>query len=284
MNHLRKIIYCAFEDYVQWLMNTRQILLIVLLMFNYTLAVQPLKERVDLMDERVSILEPFIAVGSSGMILLIMPIVFLILISDFPYSKGNVLFRISRIGRKCWLIAQLLELLMMILTFLFITALGAILPLLGRFTISGKWSRIVTHFAVLFPERAGSYELLSENLYNQIHSASLAAFHTYALLSLYLFLIGNILLCMTLIQHRKVGNAVTGFLIAGGAALCSMKSQLMWLLPMAHSIPWVHYTRYLRRPIVPIGASYLYLGLTTLVLLIVEWITVHRFAFNSEEM
>ena len=34
----------------------------------------------------------------------------------------------------------------------------------------------------------------------------------------------------------------------------------MWLFPMAHSIPWVHFEKYLSEPVFPIAGSYLYLG------------------------
>ena len=34
----------------------------------------------------------------------------------------------------------------------------------------------------------------------------------------------------------------------------------MWLFPMTHSIPWVHFEKYLSEPVFPIAGSYLYLG------------------------
>ena len=44
-----------------------------------------------------------------------------------------------------------------------------------------------------------------------------------------------------------------------GTVSSSVRAGWMWLFPMAHSIPWVHYEKYLSRPVFPIAGSYLYL-------------------------
>lgn len=283
MHKLRKIWRCASSEYVRWLLAPRQIIVAVLWVFNYVLAAEPLLARAEQMGEPVNLFEPLIAVGSSGMILLILPIVFLILISDFPRSKGNALFLIHRVGRRTWLTAQLLALLMMICTYIAAVALGAMLPVLGHCTISAEWSMVVTEYNVRFPDYAESYELLPENLYYQLKDIPTALAHTCGLLTLYLLLIGLILLAAALCGSRRTGSLTAGFLIAGGAALCSLRSPLMWLMPMAHSITWLHFTKYLRAAVMPLWGSYLLLGGGGILLVTAAHFAVKRFAFDAEE-
>lgn len=280
---MRKIWNCAVSEYLGWVTNSRMILIAVLWIFNYVLAVSPLMDRAKEMKAPVNLLEPFVAVGSSGMILLILPIVFLVLISDFPRSHGNVLFQLLRTGRTTWLLSQLLFLLMTILTYLLLVAAGTILPVIGRCAVQTEWSSVVTQYAELFPESVGSYELLPENLFYQLRNVPVAALHTYGLLALYLLLIGMFLLCSALIGKRKGGNLLTGFIIAAGTAMSSVGSAAMWFFPMAHSVTWVHFTKYKRKPVFPLSDSYILFVFAVLILLAVAFYTVRRFTFGTEE-
>lgn len=100
------------------------IILGVLLIFIYSFAIEPLKSNAKLMGEPLNILEPFIAIANSGAILLIIPLVFLTLIADFPKIDTNTVFYIMRVGRLNWLFGQLLKLIFMALSYLAVIFLG----------------------------------------------------------------------------------------------------------------------------------------------------------------
>lgn len=281
--NLRIIFQCAGVEYQQWITDSRMIILMVLLVFNDILAVSPLLARAEQMMEPLNMMEPFIAVGNSGVILLILPIVFLILISDFPRSDGNAMFYLHRIGRYNWLCAQLLCLLLMIVSYLFIIAIGAIVPVLGNSFVGNHWSSAVTDYASKFPQSSASYELLPENLYYQIGSVWRAAAYTYSFLVLYLVLLG-LLLCLGALHHaRKLSIIFSGFLITAGAALCSLHSELMWCLPMAHTVVWLHFTKYFRKPVVELGWSYLYFSVILITLIVCLFFSVKHCKFGNEE-
>lgn len=280
---LRLVFRCAWITYQRWITDSRMVILSVLLLFDYILAVAPLNLRAEQIAAPLNLLEPFIAVGNSGMILLILPIVFLILISDFPRSGSSSLFYLYRIGRKNWLYAQLLSLLLMVLSYLIIIAAGAILPMIGNCFVGGRWSLVVTEYAVRFPETSASYELLPENLYYQIGNVWRAAGHTYCLLAMYLFSLGLLVSLGALNHKHKSGVIAAGFLIAAGSALCSLQSKLMWCFPMSHTVVWLHYTKYFRKPVIELGWSYLYFLVIIGVLLICLFRSVKQFQFGDEE-
>ena len=123
--HLKKSFACAKVEYIKWVCDARMIIIAVLLVFIHSFAIMPLRENAELMGEPLNILEPFIAVANSGAILLIIPLVFMTLISDFPKIDTNTVFYISRTGRISWLLGQVLKLIFMAVSFLSVIFLGA---------------------------------------------------------------------------------------------------------------------------------------------------------------
>lgn len=57
---------------------------------------------------------------------------------------------------------------------------------------------------------------------------------------------------------RTAGIAAAFSVVACGVVTCSLKTKMMWLFPMANTIPWLHYSEALREPVKPIAVSYLY--------------------------
>ena len=88
---------CAWVEFVKWIVDARMIIVLCLCVFIYSFVVEPIKANAELMGEPMNALEPFIATLNSGMVLLIIPLGFLTLISDFPKIDGSTIFYIFRI-------------------------------------------------------------------------------------------------------------------------------------------------------------------------------------------
>ena len=192
MNRARCIVSVARTEYLRWITDPRVIIVGVLLVFMRTLAVEPLLERADKFGEKLNILEPFAAIGNSGMLVMLMPCVFLILISDYPKMTGSTLFFIKRTGKSNWFVGQLLFLIMAIVTFLFVVVLGSIIVSNGEYGLN--WSDTVTKYEARFPNESGNFtsQLLPSNLYNQMTLVS-AVGQTLVLMALYLFMLSLII-------------------------------------------------------------------------------------------
>lgn len=134
----------------------------------------------------------------------------------------------------------------------------------------------------MYPEKSGNFgaTLLPENLYNQLTVFEAAA-KSYALIFCYLTVIGLILLGFSLVKLKTAGFVVCGGIISLGTALCSIKSGLMWLMPMAHSIIWLHYTKYYRAPVVPVWQSAVYFGVLIAVLTIFCFFVIRKFNYDN---
>lgn len=279
---LKKSLSCAKVEYTKWICDARMLILAVLLIFIYSFAIEPLLGNAVLMGESLNILEPFIAVANSGTILLILPLAFMTLISDFPKIDTNTVFYISRVGRLNWLMGQILKLLFMAASFLAVVFLGSVLPMLGRGFWGSDWSKVTTGFVAVFPEKSSNFgvNLLPPNLYNQM-SVFDAAVKSYLLVFAYLVVIGLIMLSFSLVKQKTIGFVLTGGIISLGTAFCSVNTMLMWTMPMANAIIWLHYTKYYRQPVVSVTFSVCYLLTVIAVLLVFCLIAIKRFNYDN---
>ncbi len=273
---------CAKTEYLKWLLSTRMIILLIVVIFIHSFAIQPLLQNAALMNDKLSILEPFVAVANSSLLILILPITFLTMIADFPKIDTNTVFSIMRTGRYSWLTGQIIKLVMMAATFLAVIFAGTVIPLLARASFSLRWSRTVTEFAKTFPEKSGNFgsSLLQANLYNQM-SLSEAAVKSFLLVFVYLIILGLILLGFSLIKRKTLGFVLCGAVISLGTAFYSIRSILMWLLPMANSITWLHFTRYFEQPVVSMRFSVVYLISFTALLIAFCYVSIEDFNYDN---
>ena len=280
--NLRQCFSCAKTEYIKWVCDARMVILGVLLIFIYNFAIQPLLQNAEKMNEPLNMLEPFIAVANSGAVLMIIPLVFMTLIADFPKIDNNTVFYIMRIGRKNWLTGQIIKLVMMAASYLAVIFVGSVVPMLTKGFWYNGWSSVVTDFARIYPDKAGNYgaQLVPQNLYNQ-QSVFSAAVKSYLLLFAYLMILGLILLSFSLIKKKTAGFVLCGTVISLGTAFCAIKTKLMWTMPMANSIVWLHYTEYYRDPVMPVSFSVCYLCAAITGLTVFCYAVIHRFSYDN---
>lgn len=227
-------------------------------------------------------LEPFIATLNSGMVLLILPLGFLTLISDFPKIDGSTIFYIFRIGKKSWFCGQIIRLFLMSAAYILAMFIASVAGVITCGFMGEEWSLVATKFASEFPEQSGNFGvlLLPENLYNQM-SLPTADVQSTLFVAAYMFLLGMILLAFSIAKRKTAGIVVCGLLIALGAALCSINTKMMWLFPMAHSIVWLHYTEFLREPVFPVFYSAIYFAAIIAAALIFCIASLKRFDYDT---
>lgn len=278
MRELRKIWGVARTEYVGWITNPRIIILGVLLVFIKTLAIDPLAARAEKFGDTMIIFEPYIAVGNSGVLTLFMPLVFLVLLSDYPKLGGNSMFYISRTGKKNWLCGQIIFLIMAIITFMSAVFLSSILFSGGHF--GTEWSEAVRKYISRFPNEAGNFDshLLPSNLYNQIPMMT-AMWQSSVLLAAYLLTLALIIYFFKILFSSSAGLAGAVLVMALGTATTSLYSPIKWFFPTANTIIWLHYTEILSEPIYPMWASFLYFGILLTVLAAGNFIALKKLKF-----
>ena len=279
--NLRKIWGVARTEFVGWVTNPRVIILGVLLIFIRTLAIDPLTARAERFGDTMIVFEPFIAVGNSGALTLFIPLVFLVLFSDYPKLGGNSLFYISRTGKTAWLCGQILFLIMAVTAFLGAIFAASMLFSGGHF--GTEWSEAVRKYAARFPEEAYNFDsqLLPSNLYNQIPMMT-ALWQTSVLLAENLLVYALIIYLLKMMFSSSVGLAGALIVIALGTATTSLYSPIKWAFPTANAIIWLHYEEILRAEIYPMWASFAYFAVLLAALIGGNFIALKRLKFTEE--
>ncbi len=267
----------AFAEYKRWLCNPRILLLIILIIYARESVGKVLCEHAVAMGESLHWLEPYLALNNSVVAILIMPVFFLVLMSDFPVMEGSYLWAIYRTGKIKWIATQMLFSLFSILTVMFGMFISSIISCWGSMKMEGGWSRVVTHYYLAFPEDANSptAKFIQGDIYNQLEVGEAFGLSV-TLTVLMLLLYCAILLCGKIYGRKYLPLGICIGLMGIGAALRLMGTKWAFLLPSAHALLSGHLHEYLRKPIVPYWMSYLYYVVALAVVLGIAIIGVKR--------
>lgn len=257
----KKIFAAPLAELRRIFLDPRLLTVGMLLVFIYNLVVKELFSRVEKTGLPVNAAETFIAIGSSGVLLLFLPSVFLILISDHPNMGSHTLYSIHRAGRLRWLFGEIFGALLSTMIYvvgMFATCCVMTLP---HGFLGAEWSDTVTKYVSMFPEERFTMmsQYLPSNLFNQM-SLSFALLHTTLLLILYLFSLTLIITFFRILGMKAAGIAAAFGVVAAGVLTCAVQVKAMWAFPMSHTVTWLHYDTALREPKVPMHVSYIYFG------------------------
>ena len=279
---LRRAWRIAYIEYYKWIVNPRMCVAFSMIIFVWNFAVSPLMLLSREMESPLNFFEPFIAVLNSKALCLITPSVYLFLISDYPRLDQNSFFVICRINKFDWILGQYLFSIFSALTFLSSILLCSCIPNITNTFMANGWSLVVTRYGIYFPQDSNSFAttLITKELYNQI-SPNNAAFISFVMTFLYMVLIANLLLLFFVFNVKKIGISIIALVIAFGSAFGIIKSSIMWLFPMAHTMVSLHYTEYFNKPIMKIHYSVLYFLGIIFFLLILNLIFVRHTKFLS---
>ncbi len=280
---LRGSLSFAWCEFIRWIIDPKMILFLISGIFVYQTVSAPLLSIAEEGKAKMSIFEPVIAVGSSGLVMLILPLLFLVMVSDYPSRYSNSFFSIVRIGRRNWLISQYIQGIFLTLAYQALFFLMVMIPLLGKTRWKMSWSRF---FEAFFRENkdAGGYvrSLFPTRLYYQM-SLPKALLETYLFLGLYLYILLLVLLTASLYRRHIMGTFLCGGIVIVGSALCSAKTPVMWAFPMAHSVVWLHYTEYFRKMVFSMEATYLYFAFVIGVLIYWQWGLIRTYSYGMED-
>ncbi len=275
---LKPILSHAKSEFIMWITNPRIIIVGILFIFMKSLAVDPLLERAMKYGEKLNAFEPFISIGNSALLVLLIPCTFLILISDFPTVNGNTLFFIQRTGKLNWFLGQFFFIIYASIAYLLFIFVSS--SILSNGSIKLEWSNTITKYNSSFPNEANNYisRLIPSNLYNQLSLTS-ALLYTFFFILAYLIIMSLMLSFFKLINFRSLGLFSVFSTIGIGTALCFIETKVMWLFPTANTIIWKHFDKILSANIYPIHYSIVYFIITILFLIICNIVALSKMQF-----
>lgn len=277
---LRKIRSVANTEYVKWICNPRIIIFFCMTMFIYDYIILEMKGAAGELGVTCMFLEPFLAIGNSSLLMLLMPVVFMTLLGDFPKTDGNTMFYICRTGKKNWILGQILFAILAEITYILSLIIFTIVLSLPFSSWNTNWSDVTTKYVFYFPDKSGSLvaNLLTNRLYNNLTPMETFGY-TCSLTFLYLLLISIIMMTGFATGKRIAGIVVNCIIMCLGTAFSFTSSNLKWYFPAANTIGWLHFDKYMRKQIFNIQYSYLYFLVAIIALIIIDIKAIGRYDF-----
>ena len=200
--------------------------------------------------------EPCIAAANSGLILLLLPLVYLVLTSSFPTVDGNILFYIKRMGRGNWIAGEMLFQVFSAVTYCVMFIAVTIVQTIGVSYFANGWSIPVTDYNKVLGEAASVRMdlIVPPNLYFQMPPYK-AFFLSYFLLFLFLMLCSMFFLTGCLYSKKLIFFLLLIVQIVAGGAFYTIEHKGMWFFPVSHSILRTHYQSYFRKYVFSPGSD-----------------------------
>lgn len=266
---MRKIWQVCQAECYHFLCSGRLALVLAVWVFAYQFITVPLLRNAERMHASLLVIEPYIALINSNFMILIMPVLFLVLLSDFPRVDANAYFYLVRTGKTNWVLGQLLYGVVITAGYLLMQFAGMVIPVLAESRWGTGWSPVITDFAREFPEYAQSAGAVSiqPQLYYHVPPWE-AVLVGSALLAAYLYLLLLIKLLCFLLRAKTMGLLLCFFVIAFGTGLCTTFSQMRFLMPMGNSILGIHYSQYYMEMVYPLEYSVIYFAVLISVFII----------------
>lgn len=281
---VRTIALCGWMEYLQWLRNPRMILLAVFFVYMYTTVLEPIIQFAKEIPAQIGWFEPFVAVCNNGLLVLLFPLIFLVLMADFPRIEADSSFRVFRAGRRKWLLGQVAMLVIASVSVVGITfLLCALLSVSMGAQIVFGWSeaiqKTVSNSVI---QRGDLVSLLPSNLFYQLTLGQAVAWSFGLLLSCCISL-GLVMLALSVWEVRKAGMIFGAGSVILGYVLLSTESPVRWWLPTAHYVLKEHFTAYFSAPNMPLGSSFLYFALVGLLALTAAGYKIHSYHFTISQ-
>lgn len=250
----REVWILAKQEYLSWLLNTRNVAVLIFVVFVRKAVVLPLIYMANKYHTVLNWAESSIAVANSGVSVLLISVILLTVLSGLPRIDNDFYNIVSRVGMKSWCKAQLVFMYLAVVTFWLFVFFSTWVQTAYLSYIEDGWSLVTTQYS----GNTAIENLLPLNLYNQMPPLKAFMF-TYLLMLLYFIFTMNVLVLGTLYGKKNLTTIGLVILLAVGVAAAAAKVKWMWLFPVSHSILILHCQKYYRAQLFPIWLSVLLL-------------------------
>ncbi len=265
--NLRKCMSVACSEYTKVICNPRMTILPVLFVLIYDYVIKELVSEANLIGTKINVVEPFVAISNSYMLMLIIPVVYMAIMGDFPRVDGNSIYYLMRTGRRNWLLGQLFFCIISSVTYVLNIFFVSTILTLGKSVISNKWSYVVSSF-------------IDGRIYNNL-KPMYAATVSILMMILYLILISMMLMMGFLYGKRAAGIALTASLMCIGTVLVSIGSNIKWLFPQAHTLVWLHYDEVYNTHLFDMRYSFVYMIVLIVLMYVLNEALILNYDFTS---
>ncbi|MCH5267864.1 MAG: hypothetical protein J1E62_05905 [Lachnospiraceae bacterium] len=278
-----KILKVAWVEYIGFMTSKRVLFMLFAFIFLAEDVVGKMGSIAAEYGYKIGRLEPIILIFSYQIHAMIIPIMFVVMLSNFPSNEKSGYFTMCRINRLSWLFGEVIYAGMVGFTFILFLFAGTAAWIWKDSAFMTEWSPYMSKLYMEFPE---VYEW-NDRLF--IKTETLAQgkpvgvmLHSVGLMMLYLLVLTLLLALFKLLSLKRVGIFLTVSITLIGVALDNFNSVAKWIFPIVQGIYESHFIAYLARTEFPLAYSYIYFGVLIVVLCLINAKLVKRYVITEE--
>lgn len=281
MKKVLSIIKCEFSETIR---RPKIFLILFFLVVLYECDFSPINSICCETGLRLNIFEMFVLMCTRSVNIILIPLIFIILISEFPNCKTDC-FRMVRISRRGWLIGEIAFIFLISLIMMIVLFIGTIVPVINIADASNAWSDFMTSLRDLFPEIYIHNLRVTLEASIIIHSLPVSAIvYSFLIMWLNLIIYGLLILLGTVSSKRMTFLVSTLACVFVGGCSTFFGSRIKWIFPIAHTQLGLHYNSIFSKTNFPVYMSYFYLAVAVIAIIIICGILVKNTMFVGESL
>ena len=258
------------SELTRWLRSDKQMLLAVTLIYSTSYILLPLREISAYFREPLNLFEGFLTLLGNGFSMMVLVLVYLFLIIDYPDLTGNALFVIARLGRKRWLRNQLAFVYLTSAVYLLAVFLFSLLLTGDISFVANGWSNTMRQLLT-----ESNADLRTQNMLAVLHESIQNYYRPYEamwkstlLMFLQITLFGQLQICLTVRFNKLAAVFVNLLIVSAGALFWNARHWAQWFFPISNATVGWHHAAFFNQEIFPLWGSALYLIAGNLLLLL----------------
>ena len=169
-SRLVTFIKLPFIEVMRILRSSKCLIMILCGIFININIIEPIRGLSHQMGSNASAFEPFIALSNSGLVLMVIPLLFIVMMSDFPDSSAFQYFYGIRMSKTRWITIQMACIYVGTVMYLLTVFVFSWLFSVDYTSFQTDFSDAVKYYTSTFPEQSYSYvaQLFPLNMLNQL--------------------------------------------------------------------------------------------------------------------
>ena len=265
---MKKSFFVLRTEIFQTFRQTKILLILFFLILLYESILSPMKTLCEDTQFALHFFEPFILLCTKSTNIILIPLIYMILLGNFPYCKKQY-FQMVRVGKQYWFWGEFSFIVLSAFIMILILLTGSILFLFGHLKFTYNWSNYMTAMRENFPILYAENPLLFLDSSIIAHGKpSQVLIYSFGMMWLYLIIIGICTLYGTIIGKRMlVLIAAVSTTVIGGSSIY-FGGAIQWAFPLVHAEFGLHYDSLFSKVYFPLWGSVLYLFALLVVLII----------------
>lgn len=278
---LRKILSVVQNEFISLIHKPKLLLIIASIVFMIDSVAKPMKDLSLELGYKLNVAEPFLFITSKGLNIVIIPLIFIAILSDFPSSENTGYFPMIRNGRMIWYWGEVLFSFATSILYILIIFLSTAIYCANNSFIGDYWSDYTLKTYKEYPDvfLYGTM-FLDTSVYTQGTPIKILI-QSLILLILYIFILIQLMLFFKIIGQKSLGIITAIGLTFVGMPSYATTSQIRWVFPVTHTAYNWHFNEFFAKPYCHLRTSYIYFSVLIFLLVMVNMFLIKRMRIGA---